>query len=269
MGKQEEVKQEVVEAAKETKEVVETKAAETQVSTQVEDVPLGFEDEEASDFIIPRVKVVNALSPERKEKIADEGDIINSLTKEKLNGKKFIPVYKFTNVILWKDRSEGGGIAAMSRDGKLMIPTDGSPAYPVGKLADFDNTKQGKDAIPTHVRYMNFFGFFEGERAPIILSFAKTNYQEGKRLFSLAKVTMQNMWNHAYTLNAKEMSKSGNDWFNIATAMAGATSEEDRAFGRQLFDLFRNQDVLFDVEDTTVDPTEVNAKDEDIQGTEF
>ena len=73
--------------------------------------PMGFEDEDAGDVIIPRVKVVQALSPERKDKvkvftinngersesIATEGDIINSLTKEKLNGKTFVPVFKFNN----------------------------------------------------------------------------------------------------------------------------------------------------------------------------
>jgi hypothetical protein len=158
------------------------------------DAPMGFEDEDEGDFIIPRIKIVQSLSPERKEKLADEGDIINSLTKEKLNGKVFIPIYKFTTVIKWKDRADGGGIEAIARDGKTCIPTDGGAPYPVGRLADFDNSKTGKDALPTHTRYMNFFGFFEGEQSPIILSFAKTNYNEGKRLYSLAKVTMQNMW---------------------------------------------------------------------------
>ena len=65
------------------------------------DMPMGFEDEDNGDVIIPRVKVIQTLSPERKEKIADEGDIINSLTKEKLNGKVFIPVFKFNNNVLW------------------------------------------------------------------------------------------------------------------------------------------------------------------------
>ena len=45
------------------------------------EAPMGFEDEEAGDMIIPRIKVIQTLSPERKDKLADEGDIINSLTK--------------------------------------------------------------------------------------------------------------------------------------------------------------------------------------------
>lgn len=226
------------------------------LATQSE-APMGFEDEDEDDVIVPRIKIVNALSPERKEKLADEGDIINSLTKEKYTGKVFIPVFKFTNVIKWKDRADGGGIEAISRDGKIMVPMDGGAPYPVGKLAEFDNSKQGKDAIPTHVKYMNFFGFFEGERMPIVLSFAKTNYAEGKKLFSLAKVQMQNMWNFGYALNPKAMSKAGNDWFNISVAPAGPTSEEDREFALNVYQMFKGKmDFAFDMDNEGgADPT--------------
>ena len=86
-----------------------TRMEQTAVTNAQGAMPMGFEDEEAGDVIIPRVKVIQALSPERKDKIADEGDIINSLTKEKLNDKTFVPVFKFNNNVWWRDRSEGGG----------------------------------------------------------------------------------------------------------------------------------------------------------------
>lgn len=245
----------------------------TSLQATQNEAPMGYEDEEDGDLIVPRIKVINALSPERKEKIADEGDIINSLTKENLTGKKFIPVFKFNNVILWKDRSEGGGIGAISRDNKFMVPSDGSAPYPIGRLADFDNTKQGKDAIPTHVRYMNFFGFIEGSTVPIILSFSKTNYAEGKKLYSLAKVTMANMWNNGYILNAKAMSKGGNDWFNLAVTPAGATTDEERAYGLQLYHAFRNNmDLNFDVEDNAGSSNDAGPSmdtKQDVENAEF
>lgn len=236
--------------------------------------PLGFENEEDDDVIIPRIKIVQSLSPERKDKIAEEGDIINSLTKEKLNGKVFIPVYKFNTIIKWKDRSDGGGIEAIARDGKICVPTDGGEPYACAKLAEFDNTKQGRDAIPTHTKYLNFFGFFSGEPMPIVLSFAKTNYNEGKRLYSLAKVTMQNMWNHGYTLQEKEMSKSGNDWYNIVVSPAGPTSDEDRQYGRMLYENFsaRAQEMAYDMNEdsgSTSDAGPSMASDEELKNSEF
>jgi len=243
------------------------------VESQVEEI-LGFEDEDDGDLIVPRVKVINALSPERKDKLADEGDIINSLTKDKLNGKVFIPVFKFNNNIWWKPRTEGGGMQCISRDGKLGVRSDGTQLLCAQcRLNEFDNTKEGKDAQPKCTKYMNFFGFFEGERMPIILSFAKTNYAEGKKLYSLAKVTMQNMFNHGYRLESKEMAKAGNEWFNIVTIPNGATDAADREFAVQLFHSFRNRDDLnFDVDDSVGSEASSAAReatDEELANTEF
>ena len=224
------------------------------------DAPLGFEDEDANDMIIPRVKVIQTLSPERKDKLAAEGDIINSLTKEKLNGKVFIPVFKFNNHIWWRDRSDGGGIKCIARDGKVGNMSDGTILMCAScKLCEFDNTKQGKEALPKCTKYINFFGFFEGERTPIILSFAKTSYNEGKELYSLAKVTMQNMWNYGYTLNEKLQAKSGNEWFICVPSAAGPTQEEDRAFGMSLYKMYREsiQNINFDMDDVGTTETSV------------
>lgn len=218
-------------------------------------MPLGFDDDDADDMIIPRVKVINALSPERKANEANEGDIINSLTQDKYNGQVFIPVFKFTNNILWRPRSEGGGIACIARDGKHGDDSDGSQVLcNQCRKNEFDNTKQGKDAIPTCTKYINFFGFFRDSAVPIILSFGKTNYKEGKKLYSLAKVSMQNMWNFGYTIDSIAMSKSGNDWFNIGTKPAGPTTDDERAFAAQLFNSYRNTlgTLMYDMEDSSV-----------------
>lgn len=203
------------------------------------EAPLGFEEDDADDLIIPRVKIIQTLSPERKDKIADEGDILNSLTKDKLNDKVFIPVLKFNSNILWKDRADGGGILCKSNDGKTAQNSEGAVINcKICRKCEFDNTKQGKEALPSCTKYINFLGFFDGEYAPIILSFAKTNQAEGKKLYSLAKVTMQNIWNNGYVLFAKEVNKNNNSWYNIDIKPNGPTSEADRAFARQLFDMW-------------------------------
>lgn len=217
--------------------------------------PLGFEDEEAGDIIVPRIKLIQSLSPERRDGIAEEGDIINSLTKEKYNGRVFIPVFKFNNNIDWIDRADGGGIRCIARDGKIGETSDGQRTFCAQcRRNEFDNTKKGREALPKCTKYINFFGFFEGDRMPIILSFAKTNFNEGKKLYSLAKVTMQNMWNHGYTLENKRMAKNGNEWFIIVVTPAGKTSDEDRAFAISMFQNFRTtiQQVSIDLEDTSV-----------------
>lgn len=241
----------------------------TALANTATDIPMGFEDEEVGDFIIPRVKVVQTLSPERKDKIADEGDILNSLTKERLNGKVFIPVFKFNNNVWWRERSEGGGIQCMARDGRVGHTSDDQTRMCMQcRLCEFDNTKQGRDALPKCTKYINFFGFFAGERAPIILSFSKTSYNEGKKLYSLAKVTMQNMWNYGYTLSEKLMAKGNNEWYVPVMTAAGPTSDEDRAFALELFKGYRNtlQNMNYDMDDGGVVDT---APAPSVDATEF
>ena len=233
-------------------------------------MPMGFEDEEAGDVIIPRVKVVQTLSPEARAREAQEGDIINSLTKEKLNGKVFIPVFKFNNNVWWKDRAEGGGIRCMARDARVGSMSDGTTMVCAQcRRCEFDNTKQGKESLPTCTKYINFFGFFAGERMPIILSFSKTCYNEGKKLYSLAKVTMQNMWNYGYKLDEKMMAKAGNEWFVPVMTAAGPTDEADRDFALQLFMSYRNkmQDVAYDMDDQGTSGTATPVAD--IDATEY
>ena len=233
-----------------------TKATQTSVAEVNTNIPMGFEDEDAGDVIIPRVKVIQTLSPERKDKLADEGDIINSLTKEKLNGKVFIPVFKFNNNVWWKDRSEGGGIQCMARDGKVGSTSDGSTVLCTQcRRCEFDNSKTGKESLPTCTKYINFFGFFEGERMPIILSFSKTSYNEGKKLYSLAKVTMQNMFNFGYTRNAKLMAKGNNEWYIPVMTANGPSSAEDREFAAALFATYRNdlQNMSYDMDDNATE----------------
>ena len=104
---------------------------------------------------------------------------------------------------------------------------------------------------------------------PIILSFGKTNFNEGKKLYSLAKVTMQNMWNYGYTLNEKLQAKGGNEWYIIVPVAAGATNDDDRAFALEMYKSFRNsmQMVNYDMEDAGSNASSTPAPD--VEKTEF
>lgn len=234
-----------------------------------QEAPMGFEYEEQGDMIIPRVKVCQVLTPEVRDGSAKEGDIINSLTLERLNGKVFIPVFKFNNNIRWRERSEGGGILCIARDGKHGVESDGTNLICLScRKNEFDNSKQGKESLPSCTKYINFFGFFEGERLPIIMSFSKTNYNEGKKLYSLAKVTMQDMWNHGYKVVEKKQAKAGNEWFVATVAANGATSEEDREFARGIYMMYRNSlnTIQYDMEESG---TSSDTPAADVSATEY
>ena len=55
-------------------EIMNTQNTELQAANTFE--MCGFEETNSEDIVIPRIKVINALYPERQDGIADEGDVI-------------------------------------------------------------------------------------------------------------------------------------------------------------------------------------------------
>ena len=245
---------------KETKDL--SVKEEQQLVSYDDSVAYGFEETKAEDIIIPRIKVIQALSPERVDGEANEGDVINSLTKENVAGKKFIPIKQYYTNIRWDpDRGADTRILCRSFDGKIGEDENGTLVCAKCRKNQFDNTKTGKAAQPTCTAYLNFLGFMEGEPMPVVLSFARTNYNEGKKLLSIAKSMRAAAWNYCYTLSSKKVTKDKQAWFIMTTAMAGKTSEEDRQLAFELFKAYESMVVKTDYEDsmaTEVTATEVN-----------
>lgn len=236
-----------------------TKANDTTLSTEVEETICGFEETDSADLVIPRIKVINALSPERQDGLAEEGDVINSLTKESVVGKRFIPIKQYYSKIEWNpDRDADQRIMCFSRDGKVGADGEGTKHSCVScKKCQFDNTKQGKDAQPLCTSYMNFLGFFEGDPMPVVLSFAKTNYNEGKKMLSIARSLRCNIWDYAYTLTGKKVSKGRNSWFIIESKLDTQTDAENRALAKELYNAYASIVLNVDYEDVaTLDSTQ-------------
>lgn len=240
----------------------ETKLQKTPASDEV----LGFEDSHSEDTITPRIKVINALSPERVEKEAEEGDLINSLTKERLNGLNFIPVRQFYTNIRWNpERSDELRIMCRSFDGKIGDGENGVLVCEQCKKNQFDNTKAGKAAQPTCTAYINFLGFISGDPMPIVLSFSKTNYNEGKKLLSIAKSLRASAWNYQYTLESRKMTKDKNVWYVITTRMNGITSDEDRVIGKGLYEAFEMFIRKVDFDETEHASANIDVAADDVE----
>lgn len=203
----------------------------TALSTNVEPI-LGFEETNNEDLIVPRLKMINALSPERIDGTATEGHLLNSLTQEDVTDQVFIPVKQFYSGIEWNpDRDDDTRMFCRTSDGRIGVDSEGkSHACITCKKKDFDNSKKGKEAAPLCTTYINFLGLIAGNPMPVVLSFSKTNMSEGKKLLTMAKSMRANMWNYGYKLSGKKVTKGKNTWFNISTSMAGETNEMDRAF---------------------------------------
>lgn len=211
----------------------------------------GFEETKNEDIIIPRIKVINALSPERVDGEATEGDILNSLTKEKMNNVPFIPIKQYYSNIRWNpDRNADVRMLCRSFDGRIGEDENGTLACEQCKKNQFDNTKTGKDAQPLCTAYLNFLGFFEGNPMPVVLSFARTNYNEGKKLLSISRSMRTAIWNYSYLIESKKISKDKNTWYIMVPKMAGKTTEENAKLAFELYTAVSSSAIRVDYEDT-------------------
>lgn len=214
-------------------------------------VAYGFEEARTEDVLIPRLKVINALSPERQDGTADEGDVINSLTGESVVGMRFIPIKQYYSNIEWNaDRNAENRILCRSFDGRIGIGEYGILACEQCRRNQFDNSKKGKEAQPTCTSYINFLGFMEGNPMPVVLSLARTNFNEGKKLLSIARSMRTSIWNYAYVIKSTLVSKDRNKWYNIQVSMAGETSQDERALAFELFKAYEHAQVKADYEET-------------------
>lgn len=241
-------------------------AQENTVGTPQEAI-CGFEETDSADIVIPRIKVINALSPERQDGIAEEGDVINSLTKESVVGKRFIPIKQFYSKIEWNpDRDSDQRIMCYSHDGKIGVDGDGNknPCASCHKCL-FDNTKTGKDSQPKCTSYMNFLGFFEGNPMPVVLSFAKTNYNEGKKMLSIAKSLRCNIWDYGYLLESKKVSKNRNSWYIITSTLSDPTSPEMKALARELHAAYATAVINADYEDVATQDSAQQTTNSEIE----
>ncbi|MFA5161884.1 MAG: hypothetical protein WC421_06525 [Elusimicrobiales bacterium] len=177
------------------------------------------------DLIIPRAKLIQALSPELTQGVEGikVGSIINSLTKEQLP-QEFIPVFMFKNFIRFNPRSKEDP----------NYDADYEPGAVIWKSGDMDDSKIAEAARfgpngekPVATAFLNFFSYFPGVPMPVIVSFSKTGYKTGKQLLSLARFCGGDMFSRKYKLYSQAESNSVATYCVLKVSAAGSASPEE------------------------------------------
>src|SRR3990167_5599572 len=198
----------------------------------------GFETESGrEDLIIPRTKLLQALSPEVVDGDMKAGLVINSLTKEILPAE-FIPVFVFKEYLRFNptDAAKPGYDSTFPLGGLLWKTSD--PLDP-----RVEETKFGPNGEkPLAMAVLNFFSYFPGQAMPIIVSFAKTSYKSGKQLYSLTKFTGGDMFSRKYTLTTKkEQNEAGQPYYIFQVNPAGLAESEDYKAAEVLWETFSSK----------------------------
>lgn len=184
----------------------------------------GAENVGTEDMIVPRIELIQALSPVRKKSDpayiegAEEGMLYNNVTRA-LYGTEVtvIPVYYTKQFLVWKDRKLGGG---GSNGFRGAFATEAAARDAIGMLAE-----DGLEVADTAQHFVLVRNGDDWQEA--VVSMSKSKIKVSKRWNSLMRLTNTDSFSRAYKLSATVETNARNESyhnFNI-TALGFVTKD--------------------------------------------
>lgn len=190
----------------------------------------GSEDVGMDDIILPRIDVLQALSPQIKKKDpkyiegAEQGILFNSVTGELYGDSlQFVPVVFKREFIVWQDRDAGGGFKG---------------AFPTAEQAERERSMQENpdqlEVVETHVHYIIILRD-DGKLEEAVLSLAKSKRKVSRTLNTLVQMVPVDRFARVYKLSAVEASGPKGDYWNVDVKNVGYAPEEAYKKGEEMY----------------------------------
>jgi len=182
--------------------------------------PLGLENVDSSDLLLPRVILTQALSKFVQEDGMKAGVYVNSLTKKVIEDTTFQPLYasKYWDLL----KPEGNKMVFEAR------VTDEHDERLVGRKMWSD--EEGKANVNT---VLAVIALIEG--SPCVIPFTKTSYKAGKALLTYAKMNQGPFFSHKYKLVASRETTKGNSYYVTNVQDLGPVTEAEKLAAYALY----------------------------------
>lgn len=197
----------------------------------------GAENVGTDDMIIPRIELIQALSPVRKKSDpayiegAEEGMLYNNVTRT-LYGTEVtvVPVYYTKQFLVWKDRKAGGGGSNGFRG-----------AFASKELADRAIAELAEEALEVSDTAQHFVLVRNGDDwQEAVISMAKSKVKVSKRWNSLMRLSNTDSFSRAYKLSATTETNARNEsYFNFNVAALGFVNKELYERAEKLYETIR------------------------------
>jgi len=216
----------------------------------------GLEEVGTEDLLLPRLKLLQALSPEVVEEGVPAGEFFHSLTKKGMgNSVDIIPLYHFKSRIRWRSRDAGGGIICFSADGKsysFNYAEEEAPSLCANcKMSNWNNKAEGKDRQPACTLYYNFVVLMLPDYQMIGLSFSKTSISAARKLITMVKYMGGNLdlFARKYTLSSKLVKKKEFTFFAADFKSKGFVTEKEYGLASKLYEGVSKRPVIIETEE--------------------
>ena len=210
----------------------------------------GNENITKDDLVIPRLNVIQALSPEIKKNDpmfiegAEQGMLFNTVTRELYkNGVTIIPVTYEMQHLVWRDRKLGGGF------GGSFETTEDAEAYIV------EMAEEGWEAVdtPTHLCLM----LHDNKLTEIAIAMPKSKAKVSRQFNSVIRMIGGPRFSRAYKfLGAEDKNNAGEDFWNVRFEQAGYVSEPVFKIAEKLYEDLLSGEVKYNVDQDDADTDE-------------
>lgn len=209
-----------------SKEIAKAKNNEVAVDTvpawaKTSAAPRGSEHVTKDDLVVPRLELIQALSPARKRNDpayiegAEEGMLYNNVTRE-LYGTDavIVPVAYRKEFLIWKDRNSGGGFrgAYQSMDEANTV---------VASLEDGSECE-----VVDTAQHFCLLMHDDGRVEEIVLSMSRTKMKCSRKLNSLIRLTEMDAFAKQYKVSAVSATNAKNQEYYTIDVAAGGFVEE-------------------------------------------
>lgn len=193
----------------------------------------GSEQVTINDLTIPRLSMIQDLSPQRKSNKpeyiegAEEGMLFNTVTNELYRDfVLFVPVYFRLEWVVWKHRDSGGGFLG-------AFATQAEAVEFVGQHPLAGQTTEKSEPVLDVQDTAQHFGLLLDPNSPledpraqeIVISMSKSQLKPSRQLNSQIKLAGGDRWERYYKLEAVTVEGGKGDYFNWKVAQLGFVSE--------------------------------------------
>lgn len=195
----------------------------------------GREEVQSNDLVIPRLEIIQSLSPARDKKDpnyitgAEEAMIYNNVTRELLGESvEVIPVFYHKEYNIWKDRKAGGGFKGSF---KTQVEAEVAlNALPDGTSCEVLDT-------PT------FFCLLVGENgslSEVVISMTKSKAKVSRKWNSLIRLANLDSFAKSYILSTvQDQNNAGESYYNWSVAPKGYVTQEQYKSAVELYTVIK------------------------------
>jgi hypothetical protein len=200
----------------------------------------GQENVGVEDCIIPRLDVIQSLSPQRKSNDpayiegAEEGNLFNTVSGELYgNMVNFVPVYFRKEWVIWKSRKGGGGFFGAFNTEKEA----NAEMVEKGYVGEMDSKGDDMYQVTDTGQHFGLIVKEDGHVEEVVISMSKSKMKVSRQLNTMVKMAGGDRFSRVYAIGSAEDTNQANEAYqNLTVKPLGYVTEQTYRIAEALYE---------------------------------